>query len=76
MEQVGGATYKTDNMVVVVKKEDKAETLLDAEKYTFGYQTSVDQNNTNLMVDKVKKNLGNEPDEEIWDNRRIGQGFT
>ena len=61
MEQVGGATYKTDNMVVVVKKEDKAETLLDAEKYTFGYQTSVDQNNTNLMVDKVKKNLGNEP---------------
>lgn len=62
MKQVGGATYKTDNMVVVVKKEDKAETLLDAKEYTFGYQTTVDQNNTNLMVDKVKKNLGNEPE--------------
>ncbi len=61
MKLVGGATYKTDNMVVIVKREDKAETLLDAKEYTFGYQTSVDQKNTNLMVDKVKKNLGDNP---------------
>ena len=61
MEQVGGATYKTDNMVVVVKKDDRAETLLDAKEYKFGYQTTADQNNTNLMVEKVNTVLGNEP---------------
>lgn len=61
MEQVGGATYKTDNMVVVVKKDDEAETLLDAKEYKFGYQTTADQNNTNLMVQKINTVLGNEP---------------
>ena len=40
MGEVGGATYKTDNMVVVVKKEDPAESLMDARNYRFGYQTS------------------------------------
>ncbi len=61
MEQVGGATYKTDNMVVVVKKEDNSENLLEAKDYKFGYQTTVDQNNTNLMLDKVNTTLGNSP---------------
>lgn len=53
MEKVGGATYKTDNMVVVVREDDKAQTLKDAEGYKFGCQTFIDQENTNLMVDKV-----------------------
>ena len=30
LEDVGGATYKTDNMIVVVKKDDLAQNLLDA----------------------------------------------
>lgn len=55
--KVGGATYKTDNMVVVVRKDDVAASLLDAKGYRFGYQTTVDQENTDLMVDRVKKTL-------------------
>lgn len=42
MKDVGGAAYKTDNMVVVVKKEDAAKNILDARNYRFGYQTSID----------------------------------
>ena len=43
LKAVGGATYKTDNMVVVVKKDDKADKIMDAENYRFGYQTVVDR---------------------------------
>ena len=32
MADVGGATYKTDNMIVVVKASDPAESILDAAK--------------------------------------------
>ena len=42
LADVGGATYKTDNMVVVVKKNDSAENILDAKNYRFGYQTAAD----------------------------------
>lgn len=53
MTDVGGATFKTDNMIVVVKKEDKAETLEDAALYRFGIQTAVDQENTQTMLSKI-----------------------
>ena len=33
--EVTGAEYKVDNMVVVVRKEDKAKTIQDAANYTF-----------------------------------------
>mgnify|MGYP007090433175 CR=1 FL=1 len=36
LKKVGGATYKTDNMVVVVKKGDSAKNIEDAEDYRFG----------------------------------------
>lgn len=58
MEKVGGATYKTDNMVVVVKKDDKAENLMDARNYRFGYQTSVDQENNQLMLEDIQSVVG------------------
>ena len=38
MDDIGGARYKIDNMVVVVRAEDPAETLQDAAGYTFGLQ--------------------------------------
>lgn len=58
MKKVGGATYKTDNMVVVVRKDDKAENLMDAKNYRFGYQTSVDQDNNQKMLDDVQSVVG------------------
>lgn len=58
---VGGATYKTDNMVVVVKKSNSAETILDARNYRFGYQTSLDQKNNELMLNDIETVTDREP---------------
>ena len=60
MADVGGATYKTDNMIVVVKKDNVANSLMDASMYRFGTQTSVDQENTQIMVDNINTSLGRE----------------
>lgn len=54
MDKVGGASYKIDNMVVVVKTEDPAETLADAIDYTFGVQTTQEQVNTQLMLKDIE----------------------
>lgn len=58
MRKVGGATYKTDNMIVVVKKEDTATELKNAENYRFGKQTAADQDNTQLMIQKINETVG------------------
>ncbi|MGN1267626.1 MAG: LCP family protein [Dorea sp.] len=60
MEDVGGASYKTDNMIVVVKIDDPAESLEDAKDYSFGTQTSLDQKNNELMIEDVKAQIGQE----------------
>lgn len=60
MGKVGGATYKTDNMVVAVRKDDKAENLSDIKGYQIGVQLKIDKNNTDLMMDKVSKRLREE----------------
>ena len=54
MDKVGGASYKIDNMVVVVKNDDPAETLADAIDYNFGVQTTQDQVNTQLMLKDIE----------------------
>ncbi len=60
INEIGGANYKTDNMVVVVLENDPAETILDAKDYRFGDQTMVDQDNTALMVEDVQAVVGRE----------------
>lgn len=60
MADVGGANYKTDNMIVVVKKDNPASNLMDASMYRFGIQTAVDQENTQTMLDNINKALGRE----------------
>ena len=60
MADVGGARYKTDNMIVVVKNDDPASNLMDASMYRFGTQTAVDQENTQTMLDNINKALGRE----------------
>ncbi|MDO4314052.1 MAG: LCP family protein [Eubacteriales bacterium] len=57
---VGGATYKTDNMVVVVRTENPAENLMDVKNSRFGYQTEMDQANNNLMLEDVQSTVGRE----------------
>lgn len=61
LADVGGADYKTDNMVVVVKKDDPAQLLADAKNYRFGTQNALDQANTSTMVEDVENNIGREP---------------
>lgn len=60
MRKVGGATYKTDNMIVVVKKEDAAVELKDAGNYRFGKQIVSDRDNTDLMIQKINDTMGRE----------------
>lgn len=58
MDDIGGARYKIDNMVVVVKAEDSAETIQDAAEYHFGVQYILDQNNTNQTISDIEKEIG------------------
>lgn len=60
MKDVGGAVYKTDNMIVAVKKDDAAKNILDARDYRFGYQNSMDQENNQLMLEDVAAVTGRE----------------
>lgn len=60
MQNIGGANYKTDNMIVVVKTNNSAENLLDAKNYRFGYQTAIDQKNNELMLEDVQSIVGRE----------------
>lgn len=61
ISSLGGAEYKTDNMIVVVREGDSAETILDTENYIFGVQTAIDQENTEKMITKLTSLLGKEP---------------
>ena len=61
ISNIGGASYKTDNMIVVVRKEDSAQSILEASDYIFGIQTSADQSNNEKMVKKVTTIIGKEP---------------
>ena len=67
LADVGGATYKTDNMIVVVRADDGAENILDAKDYKFGIQTSLDQDNNQKMLDDIETVLGQAPDVDEFD---------
>ena len=79
LKKVGGATYKTDNMVVVVKKGDSAKNIEDAEDYRFGYQTTVDQKNTDKMIKDIEKKVGKdvktEEYESLTDEAVFNEGY-
>ena len=62
LEQVGGASYKTDNMIVVVRADDHAENIIDIKNYTFGMQTAIDQENNQKMLEDIEGVIGQEPD--------------
>lgn len=66
LDQVGGAKYKTDNMIVVVRSDDAAENILDIKNYTFGMQTALDQENNQKMLEDVERVIGQTPDVENY----------
>lgn len=62
LDRVGGASYKTDNMIVVVRADDSAENITDIKNYTFGMQTAIDQENNQKMLEDIEGAIGREPD--------------
>ena len=66
LADVGGATYKTDNMIVVVRADDPAGNILDAKDYKYGIQTSLDQENNQKMLDDIESVLGQAPDTDEY----------
>lgn len=60
LTDIGGAEYKTDNMIVVVRKDDPAETILDAADYIFATQSISDQENNEKMLKKLRTVTGKE----------------
>lgn len=57
---IGGATYKIDNMLVVVRADDPAENITDAKDYLFGRQTTVDQENIEKTLNEIQNKVGQE----------------
>lgn len=62
LDQVGGASYKTDNMIVVVRAEDSAESIADIKNYVFGMQTAIDQENNQKMQEDIEGAINHELD--------------
>lgn len=60
IKNVSGLDVKTNNMLVVVRKDDPAQILTEAADYQFGTQAMLDQENNQLMVDHVGQTLNKE----------------
>lgn len=58
LDKVGGAAYKIDNMVAVVKTDDPAQTIQDAADYNFGVHNVEDNGNTEKMIKDIESVTG------------------
>lgn len=54
LDNISDAKYKTDTMIVVVKKTDKANTITDAKDYRFGDTTIGNANNNAQMLKQIQ----------------------
>lgn len=59
----GGKNTPVDTMVVAVRADDPAETLSDAEDYTFGVQYTITSDDMKSTVEKINEDLGRKIDE-------------
>jgi len=57
LDKVGGAEYKIDNMVVVVKVDDPAQSIQDAAGYMFGVHDIADNGNTDQMLVRIEEEM-------------------
>ena len=60
MGTVTGGSYKIDNMVVAVLKDDPAETLEDARDYTFGVQYKLGGKDVRNVINLINEELETE----------------
>lgn len=54
---ITGSGYKIDKMVVVVMKNDPAESLNDTASYKFGIQSAIDRKKTDKAIGEIEKQL-------------------
>lgn len=52
-----GVSYKTTDMLLLVRKDDAATSLKDARNYTIGIQTGTDEENTQKMLQEINSDL-------------------
>ena len=57
MDSIETDGLKVDNMVVVVRKDDPAENILDTKDYLFGVQETIDKENTDKMCEEINNTL-------------------
>lgn len=67
LDHVGGAMYKLDNMVAVVKVDDPAESIQDAAGYSFGVHDIMDNGNTDKMLAAIEEETGTAVDAAKYD---------
>ena len=58
VDNISGGDEKTDEMVVAVLVDDKAEKLSDAKNYKFGVQYSLKERDTKEAIKQINKELG------------------
>lgn len=65
---IAGGGTESHRMVAVVREDDKAEKLSDAEDYVFGIQYATDGENTDKALSNINKQLKKSIDTEVFDN--------
>lgn len=73
---IAGGSSESHKMVAVVRKDDKASELSDAENYVFGIQYATDGENTDKALANINKQLKKSIDTEVFDNmEEMAQGL-
>ena len=65
--QITGSDYKIDKMVVIVMKNDPAESLNDTASYKFGIQSSIDRDKTDKAIKEIEDQLDSTLKTEEYD---------
>lgn len=66
LSSITGKETKTDDMSIIVLKDDIAETINDAIDYTFGISEVDDQDNTKEAISNINKELNTQIDVEVF----------
>lgn len=73
---IAGGSSESHKMVAVVRKDDEAAKLSDAENYVFGIQYATDGENTDKALANINKQLKKSIDTEVFDNMEdMAQGL-
>jgi LCP family protein required for cell wall assembly len=58
ISRIAGKLVETDVIAVIVREDDRAQTINDTARYTFGYADGIDAENTDALIDHLEESLG------------------